>query len=82
MFENQIAEQKAAENRKVLGVFSPKTVRAAAVGAAIGLALFLFLHFAFGRPDSYIEKALLLVGGGAAAGALVGIVRGTKQPPD
>jgi hypothetical protein len=81
MFENQIAEQKAAEERKVLGVFSSKTVRAAAVGAVIGLALFLFLHFAVGRPDSYLEKLLVLVGGGAAIGALVGIVRGTKGPP-
>ena len=79
MFEQQIAEQRASAERKTFGVFSRSTVRAAAVGAAIGFAVFVFLFVAVGRPDSYLEKIVVVIGGGAALGALVGALK--RWPP-
>jgi hypothetical protein len=47
-------------------------VRGAMIGAACGFGLLLVLLLAFGRPDTYLGKLIVLSGGGASIGAFIG----------
>lgn len=54
-------------------MFASPLRRGAFIGGAVGLAIFLALLVAIGRPDNYAEKLLILAGGGAAVGAFIGM---------
>jgi hypothetical protein len=53
--------------------FGSPVNRGAFIGGAVGLAIFVALLLAIGRPDNYAEKLLVLAGGGAAVGAFLGM---------
>jgi hypothetical protein len=68
-------------DREPAPVFASPVTRGALIGGAVGLAIFLALLVAIGRPDSYSAKLLILAGGGAAVGAFIGMFFRKPQAP-